>query len=289
MRAVLYGIVAERDERISRFAKDLQEEDSIQNLKDKFEQAILLYRTFLVLGIRPFTYRFETMGDVFKAWINSSTNQKTQEWRKGFMGFLKHLKGFDPIFLDKPFNPEALNSRLAMFDCYIRNLNIAETSKNSYYSCLNGIDKYIESFLGELWRFFEPGFLDSLKDLADFLEWLEKRALRSTTVRKYNDLLICRALIHAPIPVSQFIALPAPDAHQEIQSNSRSFQVPGTFMKFWKAFGEKNYLLPASVRAWKNVEKRLDTLTSRRGKKAGLSDRLAPGVLSSLGLFAIHC
>lgn len=131
-----------------------------------------------------------------------------------------------------------------------------------------------------LWRSFHrdhPQFTGEL--LTRFLDFLEQKALDSSSERPYLALLVCRALIYAPLPAEKLFSLGAPDEEQfTLECEGEKFHVTVEFIKIWKSFNEP-HLFPSSLRNCKDPEKRLNTIIKRLSNGAKLPIRLTPTML----------
>lgn len=120
----------------------------------------------------------------------------------------------------------------------------------------------------------------SLNDAAKLFDYLEIRALKSSTIQKYNDLLLCRALFYVSLPEKKFFNL-EPPAEEELRVKSQrdSFKIPGTFVRLWKAFSRPNSLFERSF-----DDRQLHKKIQRLGKYAGLTiESLTPSILRLTG------
>jgi hypothetical protein len=159
-----------------------------------------------------------------------------------------------------------------------------EKSKETYLSYVSQLECKLDYFLlgieKLLWHPFHrdhPEFTGEV--LTRFLDFLEQTALKSTSRRPYLAVLICRALICAPLPAQKLFSLGAPDEEQfTLECEGEKFHVTGQFIKFWKCFNEP-HLFPSSLRNCKDPEKRLNTMLKRLSKRAGLPICLTPTML----------
>lgn len=117
----------------------------------------------------------------------------------------------------------------------------------------------------------------SLNDAAVFFDFLENRALRSATVQKFNDLLLCRTLFYAPLPEKKIFEL-TPPSECRLTSGDNVFYVPETFVRLWKGFSRPNLF----DRAFD--DRQLHKKIQRLGKYAELKiDSLTPSILRLSG------
>jgi hypothetical protein len=116
----------------------------------------------------------------------------------------------------------------------------------------------------------------SLRDSAKLFEFLETRALKSTTVDKYHDVLLCRALFYAPLPEKKFFVLGPPDEQSFcLRSDADVFWVPPSFIRLWKGFALSDRLLSRTF-----DDRGLQKKIQRLGQYAGLSiQSLSPSIL----------
>jgi hypothetical protein len=116
----------------------------------------------------------------------------------------------------------------------------------------------------------------SLTDIEKLFEFLETRALKSSTIRAYHDVLLCRALFYAPLPEKEFFDLGAPEESSScLRSGDATFFVPSSFLKLWKAFS-----FPSQLLHRKFDERQLHKKIKRFGEYAGLEfESLTPSIL----------
>lgn len=117
----------------------------------------------------------------------------------------------------------------------------------------------------------------SLIEAGKFFEYLEERALKSTTIRAYTDIILCRTLLYASLPAKKIFELGPPKSKTSrwcLQSDDITFPVPRSFVALWRALSFKDRLLPKACN-----EDQLSKKISRLGKYAGLQTALNPSIL----------
>ncbi len=259
-------------------------------------QALNMQKTILTVGIPMVSQSVGTIDEFLNLWVNESDNIKTQRNRKSFLRLMRKAdpqKKYHPnkklYFIVEQIigneNETRITSNLTAFiyRAY-KFLKNEEKSKETYLSYVSQLECKLDYFvLGMeklLWAPFHrdyPQFTGEV--LTHFLDFLEQTALKSSSTRPYLAVLICRALICAPLPAQKLFSLGAPDEKQfTLEYEGEKFHITGQFIKFWKCFNEP-YLFPSSLRNCKDPEKRLNTIIKRLSKRAGLSMCLTPTML----------
>lgn len=161
---------------------------------------------------------------------------------------------------------------------------LAHSSQQTYFAYAESLEAFINKDLHVLPPVIRKPPL-SLDDVAKFFSYLEERALKSTTIRAYTDVLLCRTMFYSPLPAKKLFALGPPQKGSHgwyLGSNTTSFPVPVSFVQLWKALSLDNKLLPRRFH-----EDTLSKKITRLGKYANLSTNLNPSILrrSLKGIF----
>jgi hypothetical protein len=118
----------------------------------------------------------------------------------------------------------------------------------------------------------------SRSSLAQFFEYLEQRALKSSTIRAFEDLLLCRVIEYTPLPTKKLFSLGAPRG-QIYEFEGHSFYVPTSFMKLHGLISASERLISRPF-----SENQLSKKIKRLGKYAGMSEKFNFSVLrNSIG------
>jgi hypothetical protein len=233
-----------------------------------------------------------TIGEFLNSWVNESDNILTRRSRRSFTRLMrqadpqkKYQESKKLCFIAEQTigneNEIQITSNLTAF--IYRAYKFFE-SKKTYRSYVIQLEYKLDDFLLGIqklvWTPFHrdhPQFTGEV--LTHFLDFLEQIALKSTSSRPFLAVLICRALIYAPLPAQKLFSLGAPDEEYfTLACEGEKFHVTGEFIKFWKCFNEP-YLFPSSLRNCKDPEKRLNTTIKRLSKRAGLPICLTPTML----------
>jgi len=164
-----------------------------------------------------------------------------------------------------------------MIDC-INRLGLSDTQKDIYLNYAEDLLSFINRELLVLPpMIFKKKQPLSLVDAEKLFEYLECRALKSSTIRAYADLLLCRALLYTPLPAKKLFALSSPLKNSTgwiVRSGAVPFGVPASFVALWKGFLLEDRLLPTAF-----DEDHLSKKIRRLGKHAGLPTVLNPSIL----------
>lgn len=257
-------------------------------------QAVNMQKIILTVEMPMVSQSVGTIDEFLNLWMDEADNILTQRNR---MSFLRLMRKADP---QKKYHPNKklyfiveqtienetrITSNLTAFiyRAY-KFLQNEEKSRKTYLSYVSQLECKLDYFvLGMeklLWAPFHRDYPQFTGDvLTRFLDFLEQTALKSTSSRPFLAVLICRALIYAPLPAQKLFSLGAPDEERfSLECEGEKFHVTGEFIKFWKCFNEP-YLFHSSLRNCKDPEKRLNTTIKRLSKRAGLPICLTPTML----------
>src|ERR1700733_5057730 len=131
--------------------------------------------------------------------------------------------------------PHILTKRA--METVIKDLDVSASTKEVYLSHIGNLRDFIMRAYPISPSLLGRRSLLSLDDAANLFEFLETRALKSTTSDKYHDILLCRALFYAPLMEKDFFNMGPPDEGAScLRSGDIAFNVPGSFTKLWKGF-----------------------------------------------------
>lgn len=291
MKQTLQKIHQDREEELTKIVKTLNEQEAQKS------RALLI----LDLPCYPFHKYSGLINENYKNEIDNNQRKKLNtlaykainEWkmaagneefesRNGFCDFLQlhRLLGFylhHPNWRATPFTVEHLIKRYPIE-------GILNTIEQEYKDSTLG-EQY-KKFASNLWLFLQGGpHLPqgksrnkpplNLFEAQKLFEYLEMRALKSTTVRAFLDILICRTLFYAPLPIKKMFDLRAPiESERMLVSDSDSFRVPASYVALWKAFHLNDRLFLCGFEEYLLSQK-----INRLGRYAGLLLPLTPSVL----------
>ena len=224
----------------------------------------------------------KTIYQVIQEW-QSTGSQDNQEKKIFLCTLLKESKSLayhhdhgdhtSPILVSE-FSDQF--SQNIMQNC-IDNSKLDEANKKKLSYFLENLFNYVKKDLLVTPVLLKRNKSLSLPDAVKFFEYLECRALKSTTVRAYADILLCRTLFFIPLPAKKLFSLNPPDEKTlSINTISESLRVPESFVELWKCFEIKDRLLPRVL-----DEKQLHKKIARLGEYAELSIPLNPSILRS--------
>lgn len=240
-----------------------------------------------------------TIQDFLELWLNDSENITTRRYRTSFIQLMKKSDPAKKYPYRSPINFAILNNNNGeneeqMFCSLniiinrtrkmIKTMNISANSKNTYFGYLERLECMLENFLLGMEKIlWAPLCIDhpslTIQTIGSFLDFLEQAALKSASIRPYKALLLCRALIYAPLPAQKLFALTAPnEQNSSLECEGREFPVTRTFIKLWKCFNEK-HLFPNSLRTYRDPEQYLNLTIKRLSRRAKLPICLTPTML----------
>lgn len=224
----------------------------------------------------------ETPHNFIEKWIDSGNSTSTKNVRRTVYYILKKwiVKLNNRLPKDQKLSAEELPHILTLetMEKIINEEDVDHTTKKVYLSQARNLNHFMMKaypispvLKGRRGRL-------SLNDAAKLFEFLETRALKSTTIRAYHDILLCRALFYAPLPEKEFFSLGPPTvASSCLCSGKDVFCVPRSFIKLWKEFSYTDCLLG---RIFDN--RQLHKKIQRLGKYAELKiESLTPSIMRS--------
>lgn len=311
LHRTLNKIVEEREARINHLKAVFQhvEDRSGQPFEEKDKARNLeIFKDTLILDIptESSLHSIKTFRDALEHWVKNSNSEKKKRDKRSFLELLKTNRIFDEKHLNQPLEtvildnegnvPEATNI-LYIFTLRahreISSLKIPESSKNTYLGYISKIEEMMTNYLAGVEKLLWVPYLENTacaktpknrfnlkhREIAKFLEFVEQKALNSTSIRPYKALLLCRSLICAPLPAKKLFSLAAPnEQNSSLECEGQEFPVTATFIKLWKCFDEK-YLFPNSLRTYRNPEQYLNLTIKRLSKRAKLPICLTPTML----------
>ncbi len=164
-----------------------------------------------------------------------------------------------------------------MIHC-IEKASLSNEFKRHYKSFAESLYSYIceDLFFSPLIRKRYPSVTRS--EMVQFFDYLEKRALKSSTIRAFEDLLLCRVIQYTPLPTKKLFSLGAPKG-QIYEFENNSFWVPLSFVKLHGLVSETERLISRPF-----SENQLSKKIKRLGKYAGISAKFNFSVLrNSIG------
>jgi hypothetical protein len=150
-----------------------------------------------------------------------------------------------------------------VFSCIEKSNNNEEVKRHYEYlaeSLYNDINK--DLFVYPLIRKRYPGA--SRSEMVQFFSYLEERALKSSTIRTFEDLLLCRVIEYTPLPTKKLFSLGAPKG-QIYEFEGNSFWVPLSFVKLHGLVAASERLISRAF-----SENQLSKKIKRLGSYAGL-------------------
>lgn len=225
--------------------------------------------------------RKQTAYKIIQQWIHSGLPEEL-ETRSSFCSFLQHYHILS-YHRDLGYKAEVIKSEELSKFVSLENI---QHCINAYPPEENLKQKYL-NYAENLFVFINQGLYAhvpipkkqplSLIEAGKFFEYLEERALKSTTIRAYTDIILCRTLLYASLPAKKMFELGPPKSKTSrwwLQSDDTLFQVPRSFVTLWKALSLKDRLLPKAFN-----EDQLSKKINRLGKYAGLQTALNPSTL----------
>lgn len=316
LHRTLYEIIQEREARMAHLRTVIQHFENYSGQAfDEKEKArrLEIYKDILILDfpIEPKYHSIKTFRDAIDCWIECSNNKKKKRDRTSFKSLLQKKGIFnredlnqvlEPTLFDKEEDSLVGTNSLYILtlraDREIRALKISEHSKATYLGYISQIEKMMTDYFTGAGKLLWLPYLESIaskrntkenrsdlkhREIAKFLEFVEQRARNSTSIRPYQALLLCQALIHAPLPAKKLLSVHAPkDTELFLESNKHRFPVSASFIKFWKSFGETEHLFPESLRTCRNPESRINITITRLSKRANSRVTLTPKILCSI-------
>lgn len=314
LRRTLQETIEERTTRINRLKAVFQHVED--RLERPFEgknttRTLEIFKDTLILDIQAKSklHSIKTFRDVLEYWVKSSNSEKKKRDKRSFIELLKKNRIFTENHLNQPLEIVTLSNEKEVSEITnilyiftlrayreIPTLEIPESSKNTYLGYISKIEEMITDYFSEIGKVLWVPYLENTpcaetpkncfnlqrREIAKFLEFLEQKALNSKSIRPYLALLVCRALIYAPLPAQKLLSLEAPnEQNSSLELEGQQFHVTDQFIALWKYLNE-SYLFPSSLRDCKDPEKRLNTMIKRLGKRANLSISLTPKMLRSV-------
>ena len=275
--------------------KDLMNLGNNQNIKT-FTQDELIQRKMLLTLELPYKTDLlsvlETLGSIYKEKsekrsrkLEKSADSILKEWcneDKNKITFLNVLRARGTFHYDCDTPSENLGNIF----CYEQMQNylvclspkISDDTIRTYLSHAKNLSSFLNKDLHLSHNLFLQKESISLLEASRFFETLETRALKSSTIRAFEDLLLCRALTYIPVTGQQLFSLGIPDKDNlTIGCGTQMFNVPRTFIELCDCFSLSDRLLPKQLKG--KEEKFLHQKIQRLGEYATLSVKLTPSIL----------
>lgn len=214
--------------------------------------------------------------EVIEEWIESESSNY-QQAKSNFILFLKDRQLLRYYYFDgKPLFAQDLHRDLplALMLNAIEQSSFAASTQEKFRSLAHSLYTYLVKDLDTSSNTFAEKPLPSLYEVEKFFEYLETRALKSTTIRAYKDVFLARALFYVPLPAKKLFFLDPPDAvGKSLHYQERQFPIPASFIELWKGFAcDKLFSQELN-------ERLLHQKIRRLGEYAGLSIILTPSSL----------
>lgn len=230
--------------------------------------------------------RHKTAYRIIQEWIYTGSNGIAQV-REEFCRYLNshgllefHHYFESSSYIPTPITAEELSERFHAYSVteWINESRLEDTLKKTYLDMTAELEAHIKKdlYITPI-QIFKKAQPLTLAELAHLFECLEKRALRSTTVRAFTDILIARALVYAPLPAKKLFSLPPPTKSPQgwvLTCDNKPFSVPYSFVKLSQALSSPTRLLP-KVLSEDLLSKKIRNL----GRYAEISTTLNPSIL----------
>lgn len=232
-------------------------------------------------GIRSLENYKKEWNERAACWASQPLHNWASHGADAFNFYAMHPK-YNKVMIASPssLSAEDLPYILTMeaMETVINGLDVDSSTKEVYISHARSLRSFVEKVYPVSPVFKGRRCLLSLSDAATLFEYLETRALKSTTIRAYHDVLLCRALFYAPLPEKQFFSLGAPDnTNSCLRAGKKVFFVPRSFVMLWKNFSCTDSLLCRTF-----DDRQLHKKIQRLEKYAGLTiESLTPSILRS--------
>lgn len=187
---------------------------------------------------------------------------------------------YDKVMISSPslLSAEDLPYVLTMeaMETVINGLDVDSTTKEVYLSYARSLRDFIMKAYPISPILFARRSPLSICNAAKLFEYLEKRALNTTTIDRFHDILICRALFYAPLPTKEFFSMGPPDENSScLRWDDNVFCIPSSFIRLWKELCCRERLF---IRTFD--DRQLHKKIKRLGQYAELSiESLTPSVL----------
>jgi hypothetical protein len=156
--------------------------------------------------------------------------------------------------------------------------NLNDEFKRYYKSLAEDLHNYINKDLSFVPLIRKRYPTASRSAMVQFFDYLENRALKGSTIRAFEDLLLCRVIEYTPLPTKKLFSIGAPKG-QIYEFEGNSFWVPQSFMKLQGLVSESERLISRVF-----SENQLSKKIKRLGKYAGISEKFNFSVLrNSIG------
>lgn len=265
-----------------------------QEVKDCSAQDLRFIKAFSLIIDPPFEVDtidanifFHPKGSIdefLKAWCRDTDNEQTFSSRQSFCALLKRGKLWsskennNPVMsvLQKIFTDEKMYS-------WLTSLEVPMNTRTTYESYVISFAKFCTNNFLSAMSFF-PYYCPKIfpQEAAQFLWYLEEIALKSTTLKRYADLLLARTIIYTGLPVKALLSLKKPNINELfLRSESVQYPVTRSFIELWECFSLEEFLFPPQLRNLSNPEQALNIKFKRLGIRTSMTFRLTPTVLGN--------
>lgn len=262
-----------------------------------FEAAAMVEREIAVIEPMPANPYFDahklssvSFWKILMEWAHSMKNPNTCKARTTFLYKLKKIldsKQQSEIF-SKPAIDGAFYLKNPSSEVYSIFSDIETTSqtKKQYHSYIESIKHFLLRSTG-YWStrptpIFKPDIVNMTKPcaatIANFLVFLESRALKSQSLSPYVNIILARSMIYTKLPISCLLNLTVHEKTSSLAFDEQAqYPVPSSFIYLWKSFQTSAYLFPESLRKVRSPSQEISQRLSRLIKRAGV--QLTPSSL----------
>lgn len=225
---------------------------------------------------------------LLEEWINSPSNEETSKARRTLVNALK--PGIQNFYHQHPAYTHLPNFSLASVSASeladvvtwerieeaINTMKIETTTKDAYRSHGRNLVNFLSKSRSSAPCVLGPDTELSVADAEKIFDYLEVRALKSSTPRAFEDLLLVRALFYIPIESRALFEIGAPDEEtRSVLHEGKPYYLPNSFISLRNALFPSNKLLKGKF-SEKLLDNQLYKKINRLGRYAGLSTDLTP-------------
>jgi hypothetical protein len=272
-----------------------QEKDGARNALLGMSSAIWYLTAEGDQALKPEKVPSKNAIKLINEWINSvgvgAARRRRTVWNK--------LKESDQIqcFFASPSNPDGKLENVPAGELphilsrrrveqIIDHLDVDDSAKTIYRSHANSLLEFLSTALPVTEVLAGHRSRLSANDAAKLFDFLETRALKGTTIRAYQDILLVRAMFYAPVTEKELFDLGLPNEQSRtLQSGDAYYRIPCSFISLRKALPQSDRLLGRQF-----DPRQLHKKIRRLGDYAGLGMSLTPSMLRRFAkstLFAV--
>jgi hypothetical protein len=225
----------------------------------------------------------KTPQELILDWQNTNESSERKE-KAALCDFLQHRKVLRYYYhhngTPEPYSIEQFSKVVELEGMLfeIDNCDLNDEFKNRYKLHAESLHNYIHKdlFLFPLIRKRHPHA--TLAEMAQFFNYLENRAMKGSTIRAFEDIILCRAIEYIPVPAKKLFAL-GPPRGQLCEFEGNTILLPLSFIELRKELSEDQRLISRAF-----GENQLSKKIKRLGKYAGLPECFNLSVLrNSIG------